>query len=119
MLRIDSDSLECDLAETYHIYNMRELSPRRIALFSVGLRENSRIKTKMSGLSIDFNTLVEASITDKLSIIIKLLSGPEAPEPTLITNTILGNSEEKSNGFETGNDFMEYRNSLIKQMEGA
>ncbi len=119
MIRIDSDSLECDLAETYHIFDMRELSPRRIALFAVGLRDNSRIKTKISGVSVDFNTLIDASISDKLSLIIKMLSGPEAPEPVLLTNELLGSENEKSSfGFDSGADFMEYRNSLINKLEG-
>lgn len=120
MIRIDLDSLECDLAETYHIFNMRELSPRRIALFAVGLRDNSRIKIKISGIPIEFSTLLAASITDKLSILIKVLSGPEAPEPMLITNKLLGNEKgNETEGFDSGADFMEYRNSLINKMEGV
>lgn len=119
MIRIDLDSLECDLAETYHIFDMRELSPRRIALFAVGLRDNSRIKTKISGVSVDFNTLIDASISDKLSIIIKMISGPEAPEPVLLTNKLLGTEKDSSSfGFDSGADFMEYRNSLINKLEG-
>ena len=39
MLNTDSDALECDLAETYHIYNYKELPLKKVALFSVGLRE--------------------------------------------------------------------------------
>lgn len=119
MIRHDSDLLECDLAETYHIYNMRELSPRRIALFSVGLRDNSRIKTKLSGIPVDFNTLVDVSVSDKLSIIIKMLSGPEAPEPTLLTSMFLENEKPSSIGFNSGDEFMEYRKSLINKQEGV
>lgn len=117
MLRVDSDALECDLAETYHILNMRELSPKRIALFSVGLRDNSRIKIKLCDIKTDFNTIVNASISDKLSILISMLSGPDGPKPNLLVDLLLDHKKEYV-GFESGKDFMEYRNSLINQMEG-
>lgn len=119
MIRIDSEALECDLAETYHILNMRELSPSRIALFSVGLRENSRIKKKLCNMQTDFNMIINASISDKLSIIISMLAGKDSQKPVLLVDKLIKSEKNaESVGFDSGVDFLEYRNKLINKMEG-
>ena len=43
MIAIDEDALICDLAETYQIYDYRRLPVQTVAVFSLGLRDNSRI----------------------------------------------------------------------------
>ena len=70
MIVEDESALECDLAETYRIYDYRVLTPDRVALFSVGLRENSRIKLKLSGQKYSFETLLLASAVDRLSFLV-------------------------------------------------
>lgn len=69
MIAADEAALECDLAEVYHIYDYRELSPARVALFSIGLRENSRIKMTLSGQKYPLETILLASAVDRLSIL--------------------------------------------------
>lgn len=49
MLSIGEDELICDLAETYKIYNYRELPPSLVATLCCGLRDDSRIKMKIAG----------------------------------------------------------------------
>lgn len=66
----DEGSLECDLAETYHILDMRELPARRVALFACGLRDSSRIKQKLAGVRFDANTLINAAMLDRLSLLV-------------------------------------------------
>lgn len=68
MINLDESALICDLAETYHIFNYKELSPLEAALFSAGLRENSRIKMKLNGLPCQYETLLLASIYDQLAL---------------------------------------------------
>ena len=51
MVKTDKDAWMCDLAETYHIYDYESLPLSKVAIFSVGLRANSRIKMKMQGIS--------------------------------------------------------------------
>lgn len=70
MIATDLDALICDLAETYNIYNMWSLSPSVIATFSIGLRDDSRIKLKMSGQIVPLNTLLLASAVDRLSLLL-------------------------------------------------
>lgn len=52
MLSIGEDELICDLAETYQIYNYKELPPSLVATLSVGLRDDSRIKMKITGQTL-------------------------------------------------------------------
>lgn len=70
MMNTDESALACDLAETYHIYDFRELSVSKIALFSVGLRENSRIKLKINGMKYPFEIMLFAGILDKLALLV-------------------------------------------------
>ena len=49
MISLDENALICDLAETYHIYDYRSLPVFTVAALSVGLRENSRIRTLSRG----------------------------------------------------------------------
>lgn len=50
MIALDEGALVCDMAETYHIYDMRALPVETLATLACGLREDSRIKLKESGL---------------------------------------------------------------------
>lgn len=70
MIATDEESLICDLAETYHILNYRELPCRLAALLSVGLREDSRIKMKISGKRYPLNTELLAMIVDQFALFI-------------------------------------------------
>lgn len=64
MINTDEDALMCDLAETYQIYEYRSLPCRMAATFSCGLRNDSRIKMKMSGSDITLEQMMLASISD-------------------------------------------------------
>ena len=70
MIATDEAALECDLAEVYHIYDYRALTPGRVALFSVGLRENCRRKMKINGQKYPLETLLLASAVDRLSFLV-------------------------------------------------
>ncbi len=56
MISEDRGALICDLAETYHIYDYRSLPVATVATLSAGLREDSRIKTKMRGGKAETDT---------------------------------------------------------------
>ncbi len=70
MMATDEAALECDLAETYHIYDYRAFTPKRVALFSIGLRNNSRIKMKLNGLDYPFETMLIACAVDRLGLLL-------------------------------------------------
>lgn len=67
MIATDEDALICDLAETYHIYDYRSLSPRMAAVFSCGLRDNSRIKLAMSDTRYPLETIISVLTFDAVN----------------------------------------------------
>ena len=111
MIHLDKDALECDLAETYHIYNMYELPLKKVALFSYGLRNNSRIKMKMNEMDYPFETIMIAGILDKVSLLLWSMAGDSqnSSKPESILNKLLGVSEQLNGKdhllFESGTEF--------------
>lgn len=69
MISIDEGALICDLAETYHIIDYRSFDLIFISTLAAGLRDNSRIKMKISNQKIDVNTMLLASTLDMLRLI--------------------------------------------------
>ena len=68
MIRQDEDALICDLAETYRIYDYRQLPLLQVAVFAYGLRDDSRIKKIISNQVVSLDTLLFASMVDRLSL---------------------------------------------------
>jgi hypothetical protein len=69
MITTDKNALICDLAETYGIFNYRALPVDTLAVLSVGLRENSRIKMKLSGANVAPDFLLLAKAVDLLALL--------------------------------------------------
>lgn len=63
----------CDLAETYHIYDYRALPVRTLAELVCGLRDDSRVMQKISGLPDRLHLM--AYIADRLTNIAWMLTG--------------------------------------------
>lgn len=70
MIATDEEALMCDLAEVYNIYDYESLSPIRVATFSVGLRDNSRIKLIISGQKFPLETILLATAADRLALLL-------------------------------------------------
>ncbi len=119
MLKIDENALICDLAETYHIYNYRQLPPSMVAIFAIGLRDDSRIKMKLSGAKVSPNILLLSGIVDRLNLLLWSktkdgLKGINKPKSILDE---LYNKESDISAFASGKEFEEERNRLIKAAE--
>ena len=123
MVNEDEEALMCDLAEVYHIYNMRELSPIKVAVFSCGLRNDSRIKMKLAGLKLDLNTLLLTVCADSLQFMSwcqtdnarKNINRPQSLL-SILTN------DDKDSGvvrFATGEDFEKYRQEVIERINNV
>ena len=52
MLNTDEEALVCDFAETYRIYNYKEIPCKMAAIYAKGLKENARIKMKLAGVKV-------------------------------------------------------------------
>lgn len=120
MIKLDEDALICDLAETYQIYDYRQLPPARVAVFAYGLRDNSRIKMKASGQMVTIDTLLFAGISDKLSTLVwfQTEDGQKGKNrPTMIMDLLTNSVKESKEDvivFSSGEDFVKARNKLIK-----
>lgn len=59
----------CDLAETYHVLNYQELSPVMVATLVLGLRDNSRVKMKISASRLTLGQALMTMILDDLNFL--------------------------------------------------
>lgn len=110
MLRAGKTELICDLAETYGVYDYRALPVETLAALSVGLRDNSRIKTKLSGVTVVPELLIEAIIADRLGTLVWMNSedgrnGTNYPES--IAAKLLGEDRQENDieAFDTAEQF--------------
>lgn len=118
MVREDEEALICDLAETYQIYDYERLPLQKVASFAVGLRDDSRIKLKLSGQSFSMEKQLLIAIFDQLNLLI--WSKTEDAEkginrPRLLIDVLEGRKECVA--FDTGKDFENRRQEILRQME--
>ena len=117
MICLDEDALICDFAEYYRIYDYTALSPKYAGVLACGLRENSRIKMKLSEQIVDMNTLLLATIADRVQVLVWQntedgQNGRNVPES--IAGKLLGIKDERDHiVFDSGTDFEAFRERLI------
>lgn len=121
MVAEDEDALICDFAETYHIYSYRALPLSLSAVLASGLREDSRIKKKISNNDNDASTLLLASIADSTRTIAWMLSedGREGVNrPKSIYSAIVNKNTDKKKKeaivFDSPEDFEQARKEIIE-----
>lgn len=118
MIVIDEDALMCDFAETYNIYDFRSLPARRAGIFAVGLRDNSRIKMKISGSKVPLNTLLLGVIADASNISVwqNTKDGSKGRNrPASILEKLMKDEEPKLEGFETTAEFDEWYRGMVRK----
>lgn len=118
MAAVDNEALICDMAETYGIFDYRSLPARTAAMLSAGLRENSRIKLKMSGTKAPVDTLLMVAVFDRINHLIWMRTedghkGINHPVP-LMKSFVDQDDPDDHESFETGNDFDQAREALLK-----
>ncbi|CAM1666387.1 DUF5361 domain-containing protein [Streptococcus mitis] len=126
MMNLDEDALICDLAETYQIYDYKQLPLNQVAVFAYGLRDDSRIKQIMSDQIVSLEITLLANIVDRLSISLWLQTkdGQKGVNrPTSIAEMLTKNNKEERDErdylvFESGEDFENYRKALLAKTGG-
>lgn len=118
MIAADRDALLCDMAETYHIFDFRALPVPVLAALACGLGPDSRIKKKMSGTEADSQTLLLATIADRLGWLVWASSedGREnRNQPQSIVNVLLGKetADAPARAFATPEEFERERRRII------
>ena len=98
MLATDKNALICDMAETYHIIDIYAIPLKTLAILACGLRDDSRIKSKITGLDADMMHLYLAMIIDRLTTLVWQqtedgISGRNRPESLALA---MLNQEEQS-----------------------
>ena len=108
----DQDAWECDLAETYGVIDWEQLSVRKLAVLSSGLRDNSRIKMKLSGSKVPLDLFLQAVMVDKLSWLVWAKTEDARAgknRPVSVVSLLHGEQESKSKSkyqqFDSGEDF--------------
>lgn len=119
MIQTDSDALECDLAETYQIYDMRAWPLHRIALFASGLGEDSRIRRKLSGQSYPLSTLIQAGILDALNMNLWAQSGGTAQKPVSVFAHLTEERTKTPEGASVFTDPQAFEQALLKLKKEA
>lgn len=112
MIACGEDELICDLAETYHIYDYKSLPVDKVAIFSVGLREESRIYRKMLGYpSNRWDERLLALILDKLNH----MFASEKADIKSVYSLLFGEEEKEGNvmSFTSPEEFEEARRRII------
>ncbi|MHC5189129.1 DUF5361 domain-containing protein [Enterococcus cecorum] len=109
MLKVDEDAIICDLAETYNIYDYRQLPVSKVAVFVCGLRSNSRIMMNISDSKLPLDTLLLAGVADRLSIMLwqNTKDGQKGKnQPISIVDQLTKKQIEREEvSFESGKDF--------------
>lgn len=103
MINVDEDALTCDLMETYHIANWREMDMLLIATLAVGLKEDSRIKKKISNTKLTLEQGLLALLVDAVRIN-NWLHTKDAQKrrnmPPSIYKKLMGLDDEKNKTYE-------------------
>ena len=115
MIVLDKNALICDLAETYHIYNYRGLPASYLAILCLGLRDNSRIKMKITGTKVPLNTTLKILTLDSLNMLRWQIGCAKGKKPASIYNQV--SAEKPLKGFSSGKDFEEYVNKYFRKGE--
>ena len=124
MIKLDEDALICDLAEVYHIFDYKQLPAYRVAVFSLGLSDPSRIKLKLTDRTVDFETMLLAGIFDKVSMLFwsKTKDAEKNKNrPTSVVEMLNGRQENQSKvvSFESGKDFEANRQRILDRAKGG
>ena len=123
MFAKDQSAWECDMAETYGIFDYERIPVRKLATLSAGLRDDSRIKMKMAGTKLDVRNMLLAVIADRLTWLCwaKTEDGTKGHNPPKsILETLYGDNSQNDDlmTFDTGKDFEEERNKILSMMKG-
>lgn len=111
----------CDLAETYHILDYKELPVSLIATLVVGLDDNARIKRKISKSKLTIDQSLLALIYDGINILIWQKSKDGAKgrnKPESIFKKLMGLDKPQKDelmSFNTSDEFDKWYESKMRK----
>ena len=112
------DELICDMAETYHVLNWRELPLKTAAILASGLPQDSRCRQKLSGQKLRILEYTQLAIIDELRLLVYSRTEDAATgknRPKSILKEVLQQDEKpKTLSFRTPEEFEARRMKIIK-----
>lgn len=123
MIHADRNALICDMAETYHIYSLESLPVDTVAVLACGLRADSRIKQKLTGVNVALDILLLAHAVDALRILEwqptkdgrKNRNKPESIAEQLLGIERQGRKKTAVTAFDTPEEFERARQAIIEK----
>lgn len=120
---MDKSALVCDMAETYHIYDIMRMPAKYVGVLASGLRDDSRIMQKILGVNADTDTILLARLLDCFNI--WLWSHTKDGEkgrnrPESFTEKMLGTEkpkERQTESFATPDEFERRRAELVAKLK--
>ena len=114
----------CDLAETYHITNYRELAPSLVATLCVGLPDFSRIKRRIAGVKIGLTDMLLALVVDGVNTLIWQntkdgMKGKNKPESIFKRLTEEKKPKDEYKTFDTADDFEKWYQAKMRNKENV
>lgn len=116
MIKIDESALICDLAETYNIFDYKSLPLIKVATFCVGLRDDSRIKLKISETKMPLEKLLLGMIVDRLGLLVWSKTEDARKgynRPKSILQAMMGDIEKENLSFASGEEFEKAKREIL------
>lgn len=106
------------MAETYHVFNWRELPLRTAAVLASGLPEDSRCFRRLNGQKLTAEQILQFAMLDELRLLVWMQTkdagkGRHRPE-SLLQKVMDGKPKTKVRGFRTAEDFEAQRKKIVK-----
>ena len=113
MLATDRDAFICDMAETYQIFDYRAVPVDLLAILASGLRDGSRIRMRMAGVTHIPHEYILPLIADRLTALLQSCGGAQDAE--YLTDVVFGRSKKQPDiAFNSGEDFMTAWSTIVK-----
>lgn len=92
------------------------LPPKRVAIFVLGLKDDSRLFKKINKQKLDINSFLLAGILDRLSLLVwaKSKDGQKGRNKPKMLIDILNKNHENFKTFRTCKEFEKEREKLIR-----
>lgn len=110
------DELICDMAETYHVFNWRELPLKTAAVLASGLHQDSRCFRKLNKQKLRSDEYLQFAILDELRLIRWLNTADAAKgknRPESVLQNVLEPKKAKTVGYNTPEEFEAIRQKII------
>lgn len=113
------EELICDMAETYHVFNWRELPLKTAAILASGLPQDSRSRMKLSGQKLKTTESMLLALLDDLRTLtwafLQAHSETKIPAPRSVLKQALEHDQQpKVLSFRTPEEFELRRRQIIE-----